>query len=133
MAVSVMFTIEQINDLHDRLGGAKTFTEYVLALKALGVERSDSYLADGHSEYFGQRGRCVVSPPVHALLPVAEIGQRETFLEHLRRHDRRETTYLEMSKGLAQSGIEKWTVDTGRMTMTFYDKTGREMLVEQIE
>ena len=70
---------------------------------------------------------------MHALLPVAEIGQRETFLEHLRRHDRRETTYLEMSKGLAQSGIEKWTVDTGRMTMTFYDKTGREMLVEQIE
>ena len=38
-----------------------------------------------------------------------------------------------MSKGLAQSGIEKWTVDTGTMTMTFYDKTGREMLVEQIK
>ncbi len=33
---------------------------------------------------------------------------------------------------LAQSGIEKWTVDTRRMTMTFYDKAGREMLVEQI-
>jgi uncharacterized protein YbcV (DUF1398 family) len=54
------------------------------------------------------------------------------FLEHLRRHERRETTYLEMSRGLAQSGIEKWTVDTGRMTMTFYDKGGVEMLVEQI-
>jgi hypothetical protein len=34
---------------------------------------------------------------------------------------------------VAQSGIEKWgLVDTGRMTMTFYDKAGREMLVEQI-
>jgi len=31
-----------------------------------------------------------------------------------------------------QSGIEKWTVDTGRMTMTFYDTAGIEMLVEQI-
>jgi uncharacterized protein YbcV (DUF1398 family) len=50
----------------------------------------------------------------------------------VRRHERRKTTYLEMSRGLAQSGIEKWTVDTGRMTMTFYDKAGREMLVEQI-
>jgi hypothetical protein len=38
-----------------------------------------------------------------------------------------------MSRGLAQSGIEKWTVDTGRMTMTFYDKAGSEMLVEQIK
>ena len=127
-----MFTIEQIDDLHDRLGSAKTFPEYVRALKALGVERYDSYLADGHSEYFGQGGHRIVSPPVHEVLLVAETSQRETFLEHLGRHERRETTYLEMSRGLAQSGIEKWTVDTGRMTMTFYDKADREILVEQI-
>ena len=127
-----MFTIEQINDLHDRFGSAKTLPEYVRALKAIGVERSDSYLADGHSEYFGQGGHSVVSPPVHEMLAVAETGQREAFLQHLGRHERRETTYLEMSNGLAKSGIEKWTVDTGKMTMTFYDKAGREMLVEQI-
>jgi uncharacterized protein YbcV (DUF1398 family) len=127
-----MFTIEQINDLHARLGSARTLPEYVRALKALGVERYDSYLADGHSEYFGQGGHRAVSPPVHEALPVAEASQRETFLQHLRRHEQRETTYLEMSRALAQSGIEKWTVDTDRMTMTFYDKAGREMLVEQI-
>jgi uncharacterized protein YbcV (DUF1398 family) len=129
----VMFTIEQINDVHARLGSAKTFAEYVLALKALGVERSESYLVDGHSEYFGRDGYRVVSPAVHEVFAVAESGERETFLGHLGRHERGETTYLEMSRGLAQSGIEKWTVDTGRMTMTFYDKTGREMLVEQIK
>jgi Protein of unknown function (DUF1398) len=70
------------------------------------------YLADGHSEYFGQGGHRVVSPAVHEVLPVAETGQRETFLQHLRRHELRETTYLEMSRGLAQSGIERsglWT------------------------
>jgi uncharacterized protein YbcV (DUF1398 family) len=89
-------------------------------------------LADGHSEYFGQCGQKVVSPAVHEVLAVAQTGQRETFLEHLRRHEQRKTTYLEMSIGLAQSGIEKWTVDTVGMTMTFYDKAGREMLVEQI-
>jgi uncharacterized protein YbcV (DUF1398 family) len=127
-----MFTLEQIDEIHDRLGSAKTFAKYVRALKAIGVERSDSYLADGHSEYFGHDGYKVVSPPVHDLLSVAETSQRETFLDHLRRHERRETTYLEMARGLAQSGIEKWTVDTGRMAMTFYDKAGREMLVEQI-
>lgn len=127
-----MFTIEQIDDIHARLGSAGTFTEYVRALQALGIERYDSYLADGHSEYFGQDGHKVVSPPVHELLSVAETSQRETLLEHLGRHERRETSYFEMSRGLAESGIEKWTVDTGRMTMTFYAKTGSEMLVEQI-
>ncbi len=127
-----MFTIEQINGVHDRLGSAKAFAEYVRALKALGVERYDSFLADGHSEYFGQGGHMAVSPPVHEVFVVAETGECATFLDHLARHERRETTYLEMSRGLAQSGIEKWTVDMARMTMTFYDKAGREMLVEQI-
>ena len=127
-----MLTIEQINGLHARLGSSRTFAEYVRALKALGVERYDSYLSDGHSEYFGQGGHIVASPAVQEVLSIAETGQREMFLQHLRRHERHETTYLEMSRGLAQSGIEKWTVDTGRMIMTFYDKAGIEMLVEQI-
>jgi uncharacterized protein YbcV (DUF1398 family) len=60
-----------------------------------------------------------VSPAVHEVLPVAVTGQRETFLQHLRRHEFRQTSYLEMSQDLAESGIEKWTVDTNRMTMTF--------------
>jgi uncharacterized protein YbcV (DUF1398 family) len=126
------FTIDQINDLHARLGSAKTLAEYVQALKALGVERYDSYVADGHSEYFGQGDQKVISPGVHEVLAVAETSQREAFLQHLRRHEQRETTYVEMSVGLAQSGIEKWTVDTVRMTMTFFDKASTEMLVEQI-
>lgn len=127
-----MFTIQQIDDLHPRLGSAKTFLEYVRALNALGVERYDSYVADGHSEYFGQGGHKVVSPLLHEVFPVAQTGERQMFLEHLSRHERRETTYLEMSKGLAESGIEKWTVDTGKMTLTFYDKAGTEMLSERI-
>jgi hypothetical protein len=47
-------------------------------------------------------------------------------------HERRQMTYLEMSTRLTQSGIAKWTVDTGRMTVTFCDKAGGEMLVEPI-
>jgi uncharacterized protein YbcV (DUF1398 family) len=106
---SVMFTIEQINDLDTRLGRARRFREYVRALKALSVERYDSYLADGHSEHFGQGGHTVVSPPVHEVFPVAETGQRETFLQHLQRHERRETTFLEMSRGLSKSSL--WEQD----------------------
>jgi hypothetical protein len=31
-----------------------------------------------------------------------------------------------MSKGLADSGVEKWTVDTNAMTLTCVDKQARE-------
>jgi hypothetical protein len=63
----------------------------VLALKALGTERYDSYLAvaDGYSKYFGEGGHSVVSPPAHEAVPVAEKGQRETFLRHLGWQERR--------------------------------------------
>jgi hypothetical protein len=39
-----VFSIEQINDRHARLGRSRTLPEYVRALNALGVERYDSYL-----------------------------------------------------------------------------------------
>jgi uncharacterized protein YbcV (DUF1398 family) len=128
-----MFTIEQINELHARLGKAETLVEYVRALNAIGIERYDSYLTDGHSEYFGKHGHKVSAPPAHDKLSIAEKSNRENFLKHLKLHEQGKTTYIEMSKRLAQSGIEKWTVDTSKITMIFYDKAGNEMLVETIK
>ncbi len=128
-----MFTIEQISELHTRLGNAETLFEYVRALKAIGVEKYDSYLTDGHSEYFGEDGHQVISPPAHDTLSIAAQSNRENFLKHLNLHEQGKTTYLEMSQGLAESGIEKWTVDTSKLTMIFYDKAGNEMLVERIK
>jgi uncharacterized protein YbcV (DUF1398 family) len=128
-----MFTLEQIDDIHTRLGNAETLLDYVRALKAIGVQKYDSYVTDGHSEYFGEQGHTVIAPPVHPPLSIAETSSRENFLAHLKLHEQGRTSYLEMSAGLAESGIEKWTVDTSRETMIFYDKAGNEMLVERIE
>jgi len=47
-------------------------------------------------------------------------------------HHQGKTTYLEMSKGLAESGIEKWIFDTNRMTIAYYDREGNKVLVEAI-
>ena len=127
-----MFTLEQINDLHDRLGRAETLAAYLRGLRAIGVVCVDSYLADGHAEFFGG-GHSVVSPPAHHQLAVAETGDREEFLRHLKLHEQGKTSYVEMSEGLARSGIEKWTMDTGTLTVTYYDKAGNEMLAERVE
>ena len=128
-----MFTIEHINDLHDRLGNLETFPQYVRAVNSLGVETYDSYLTDGHSEYFGSDGCAIKSPAVHEKRTIASTSNREQYLEYLNLHNEHKTSYLEMSKRLAESGIEKWTVDANKMTVTFYDKAGNEMLIEAIE
>ena len=127
-----MFTLEHIHAIHDRFGQAETLAQYLQELKAIGVEMYDSFVTDGHSEYFGKNGQKVVSPPVHETLSVVGISNRAQFLEHLELHVQGKTTYLEMSQGLAASGVEKWTFDTNHMTITYYDKAGNRLLAEVI-
>jgi len=127
-----MFTLEQINEIHDRLGRAKSFAQYVKALNAIGIEAYDSYIRDGHSEYFGKNGYTAISPPAHETLIIADTSDKELFLKHLNLHNEGKTSYVEMSKGLADSGVEKWRVDITNMVMTFYDTLGNEMLAETI-
>ena len=128
-----MFTLAQINAVHDRLGNANTLFEYVRTLKAIGVEKVDSYVADGHSEYFGKHGHKVISPAAYKTLTVAQTSNRESLLKHLALHNQGKTSYIEMSEGLADSGTEKWTVDTNKATMTFFDTAGNEMRSEAIQ
>ncbi len=128
-----MFTLEQLNDIHDRLGTMEGFSQYVRALQGLGVEKYDSYLADGHSEFWGKDGYKVVSLSVHDTLPICDVSDGEKAQEHLDLHNQGKTSYLEMSKGLADSGVEKWTVDTHTMTFACYDKQGNELLMEAVD
>ena len=127
-----MFTLEQLNEIHDRLGNIEDFAQYVLMLKAIGVDKYDSYLADGHTEFSGKDGHRVVSPPVHETLSINDVSDGEKAQEHLDLHNQGKTGYLEMSRGLADSGVEKWTVDTNAMTFACYDKQGRVLLMEGI-
>jgi uncharacterized protein YbcV (DUF1398 family) len=108
------------------------FPDYVRALGEIGVVTYDSYLTDGHSEYFANDGQSLVSDAVHNVLPVADVSDRASVVEHLRRHELGETSYIEMSTGLAQGGVEKWTVDTAAMTLTFRDTQGRPLVSEPI-
>ncbi|GCE27640.1 hypothetical protein KDA_31240 [Dictyobacter alpinus] len=128
-----MFTLAQMNELHDRLGNAETLQIYLQALNAIGVDTFSSFITDGHSEFLGKDGQKVVSPPAHEILTVATTSNREKFMEHLDRHLQGKTNYLEMSKGLAESGIAKWTFDTNRMMVTYYDKADNEMLAEEVK
>lgn len=65
---------------------------------------------------------------------VASFGAKRILLDFLNRHpiaplvkrlnlhNQGKTSYLEMSRGLANSGTEAWTFDSNKMTMTYYDR-----------
>jgi uncharacterized protein YbcV (DUF1398 family) len=123
----------QIDDLHARLGRAASLIDYLRGLAAIGVVRFESFVTDGHSEFVSADGYQLVSPIYHQPLAVAEVSDRDAFLEHLRRHSAGETSYLEMSQGLAASGIEKWIADTAALTMTYRDRAGVALLIEKFD
>jgi uncharacterized protein YbcV (DUF1398 family) len=127
-----VFTLDQINDIHERLGKQATLPRYLQALKAIGVDKYDSFITDGHSEYYGNESQKVVSSAVHETLTIAKTSNREGLLRHLNLHNQGKTSYVEMSTSLADSGIEKWTFDTSKMTITYIDIDGRKMFVEAI-
>ncbi|PBQ32973.1 phage envelope protein [Sphingobacteriaceae bacterium] len=126
-----MFTQDQITKIHERFGKKDSLVAYLKALKEIGVEKEESFVADGHSEYHGQNHK-VASPALHEKLPISKEVNHEEFLKHLSLHNEGKTSYLAMSNGLAGSGIEKWSFDTTKMTLTYYDLDGNELLVEDL-
>lgn len=75
-----MFTLDQVNDIHERLGKQKTLPEYLSALNSIGVYKYDSFISDGHSEYFGKDNQKVISDPVHK--KIVNTSNREGLLKH---------------------------------------------------
>jgi uncharacterized protein YbcV (DUF1398 family) len=130
---ATMFTLEQITEIHDRSGNRDTLGVYLHALRDIGVKTYDSYITDGHSEYFGVDGQQLVGPAFHETFAIAETCDKERFLQYMKQVEQGGVGYVEMSKALADHGVEKWTFDTEKLTITYFDKAGNVLLGEQAE
>jgi uncharacterized protein YbcV (DUF1398 family) len=128
-----MFTLEQITDIHDRLGNSDTLGAYLHALRGIGVETYDSYITDGHAEYFGTDGQKLVGPAFHETFTIADTCDKEQFLRYMQQVEQGGVGYVEMSKALADNGVEEWTFNTEELTITYLDKAGNVLLSENLE
>ena len=127
-----MFTLEQITDIHDRLGNSDTLRPYLGALREIGVARYDSYVTDGHSEYFGADGERLLGPAFHEAFVIAETCDKGQFLQYMQQVEQGGVGYVEMSMALADYGVEKWTFDAEQLTITYVDRAGNVLLEENI-
>ena len=127
-----MFTIEQIKEAHSKVKSGADFPAYIQDLIKLGVTSYDSYVADGHVDYFGNNNYKTSVPPKYDALTIGVKSNREQFQKDLRAHQEGKTDYLRFCKDCADAGINRWAVDMKKMTCTYYDTAGNEMLVEAI-
>jgi len=127
-----MFTIEQIKASHSKVKSGKDFPAYIKEIKQLGVSWYETFVSDGHTDFFGADDYTTSTIAKYDTLQIAESSNTEHFKADLLAHQQGKTDYPTFCTDCAKSGIEKWTVLLDKMTCTYFDKAGNEVLVENI-
>lgn len=127
-----MFTVEQIKAAHSKVKSGADFPSYISEIRALGVTHYEVYVCDGHTDYHGAGNYTARVPEKYEPLVIADQINTEKFKTELMAHQQGKTDYLTFIKMCAETGIEKWKIRMDKMTCTYYDKAGNEILEEVI-
>lgn len=127
-----MFTIAQIKEAHSRVKSGADFPQYIQDLIQLGVQGYDTFVNDGHVEYFGADNFRATATDIYDSISIAPLANKERFIEYLVMHQDGQTDYLTFCDHAAQCGIAKWSVNIIDMTCTYFDQTGAAILIEKI-
>lgn len=127
-----MFTVEQIDQAHQKVKSGADFPKYIQEIKRLGVIGFVTWVKDSHTEYFGENNFSIQSKSKYDELLILNDSDREKFVIQLKAHQQGKSDYFTFCKDCAETGIEKWVVSLDKMTCIYFDKIGNEILVEQI-
>lgn len=127
-----MFTIEQIKAAHSKVKSGADFPSYIREIKQLGVTGYEVFVTDGSTSYSGENGFKTSAPAKYGKLPIAVKTNAAQFIADLKAHQQGKTDYMTFCSGCAKSGIEKWVVQLDKMTCTYFNLAGNEILTELI-
>ncbi|MGL5111849.1 MAG: DUF1398 domain-containing protein [Flavobacterium sp.] len=127
-----MFTIAQIKEAHAKVKTGADFPKYIQDLIDLGVMGYETFVADGHVEYFGSNDFRATATETYALLTLATTVNKERFIEFLVQHQEGQTDYLTFCAQAAQCGIACWTVNIIEKTCTYFDNNQESILIEKL-
>lgn len=127
-----MFSVNQIKEAHSKVKSGADFPAYIQDIKKLGVAFYETFVTDGHTDYYGVNDYKTSSISMYSTLTIAQVANIEQFKADIKAHQQGKTDYTTFCNDCAKSGIEKWAVCMDKMTCTYYDKAGNEILVEQI-
>ena len=126
------FTLDQIHTAHAKVKNGSDFPQYMQDIIQLGVTAFTTYVVDGHTEYSGSNDFNISSGGLYPQLTIAHIPDAILFTNQLRAHQQGQTDFPTFCNDCANAGIEKWVVSMAEMTCTYYDRSGKEVLKENI-
>ncbi|GGC80473.1 hypothetical protein GCM10011508_04730 [Flavobacterium lutivivi] len=127
-----MFTLQQIQEAHSKVKSGADFPKYMQDIIALGVTSFETFVFDNHTNYYGKDNYHIADEGFPETLSVADESNVEQFKSDLKAHQQGKTDYMTFLNDCAKSGVEKWMVVMDKMTCSYYDKAGNEMVVETI-
>lgn len=127
-----MFSLDDIKAAHSKVRSGADFPQYIRDLKALGVTGYETYVSDGHTDYYGKDNFSITSLAKYEALVVADDSNAALFERGLRDHQQGKTDYPVFCKMCGETGIEKWNVSINNMSCIYYDKTGHNVFQENI-
>ncbi len=98
----------------------------------MGGTSYEAFVTDVHTDYYGENDYKTSGPAKYDVMTIAEDSNIEQFIKDIKAHQAGKTDYPTFCFDCAKSGIEKWIVRIDKMTCTYYDKSGNEILVEAI-
>lgn len=127
-----MFTLEQIKAAHSKVKSGADFPAYIQELKSLGLLGYTQFVSDGHTVYTGANNYSIQSDAKYPAFTISNQSNKDKLKTDLKAHQQGQTSYLQFCELAAELGVEKWVVDMAKMTCTYYDKAGANMLAEVI-
>lgn len=127
-----MFTVEQVKAAHSKVKSGADFPAYIKEIKSLGVTHYETYVTDGHIDYHEGNDYTAKVPAKYGSLVITDTAKIKEFKTELIAHQQGKTDFLTFIKMCADTGIEKWEICLDKMTCTYFDKSGNEVLVEEI-
>ena len=127
-----MFTINQIENAHEKVKSGADFPNYIKEIKQFGVKSFETWTKDSHTDYYGEMDYKISSSAQYEELSVAHTSDKIKFQHYLKIHQQGETDYFTFCNHCAETGIKSWVVDLLEMTCTYYDFENNEILIELI-
>lgn len=127
-----MFTIEQIAAAHSKVKSGADFPNYIKEIKELGVTHYETFASDSRADFYGANNFKAGMPAKFSPIAISDHCNIEQFKSDLKNHQQGKTDYMTFRSDAAATGIEKWKVDLIKLTCSYYDKVGNEVLIENI-
>lgn len=127
-----MFTEEQILEAQSKVKSGKDFPGLIKTFKAMGIVTYEHWVAESANVFYDASGEGLKITYSKPLIIVKDESSAEDLRIALKIHQAGQTDYPTFCLHSAEAGVEKWVTDLDKMTVTYLDKKGAELVIENI-